>query len=77
MKTRGKKEKKIATEIKKGDRIRVGDQNLVVRKADTVFYHTPDSLVRLELDIPGFEGNVRYKVILLFPISAEIATSSE
>lgn len=67
-----KKEKKLASNVKKNDRIRIGEQKLTVRKVERVFHYTPDSTVRMELDIPGFEGNSRYKAVLFLPVMEEI-----
>lgn len=73
MKVVYKKKLKNSSDIEVGDQLRIAGLVCVVTKAETVFYRTPNSRVRLALDIVGSTPKSA-EVILFFNHGVPVET---
>lgn len=71
MKTKYKKELKASNDLSEGDDIKVGGLLCSITKVEDVFHYTPDSRVRLSLEIVGATTK-KQKAILLLPSGTPI-----
>ena len=66
MKMKYKKQLKFSGHLVVGDHIRVGGLMCIIEKVETVFHHTPDSRIRLQMEIVGATPKTG-KVLLFLP----------
>lgn len=66
-----KKKLTIASDIKVGDTIYVGGIKGTIKKTQKVFFHAPNSSVRLSINLAGLTSK-RDDVILFLPVGMDV-----